>query len=239
MDQLGELLTQKTCEIERTQGDLHDWVHSVIDSSAGTVDTRRRFQLRKDFLAKKFVEEIRPLSLVADHFYKDRQDVGFRPVFGSGPFDAQIFDRSSSAVKVIPLEFTQANYDEKMYQRMLFLESHGSVPLTGPVIKTGTRSSGRLVKAVLQFVNCAQERTGQFNKIAEAARRKARGPRLPGTRLGIVYDGLHISKHQDFDQLYDFAVQNLVPVLGGFAFLYLIRSQGDHVFQIPLARAAY
>jgi hypothetical protein len=238
MKQVGDLLTQNSCETERTQGDLHDWVHSVIDASAGTVDTRRRFQLRKDFLAKKFVEEIRPLSLVADHFYKGRQDVGFRPVFGSGPFDAQIVDRSSSTVEVIPLEFTQANYDEKMYQRMLFLESHGSVPLTGPVIKTGTQPSGHSVKAVLQFVNCTQERTGQFSKVAEAARRKARGARLPGTRLGIVYEGLHISKHQHFDQLYDFALQNLVPVLGGFAFLYLIRSQGDHVLQIPIAMAA-
>ena len=238
MDQLGDLLTQNSCELERTQGDLHEWVHSVIDASAVSAEIRRRFQLREDLLAKKFVEEIWPLSLVADHFYKSRQNVGFQPVFGSGPFDAQIIDRSSSVVQVIPLEFTQANYDEEMYHRMLFRASHEYGLLTGPVIKTGTRSSGVSVKAILQLVNCAQDRTAQFAKIAKAARRKARGARLPGTRLGIVYEGLHISKQQDFDELYEFATKNLVPVLGSFAFLYLIRSQGDHVLQIALASAA-
>jgi hypothetical protein len=210
----------------------------VIDASAVSAGTRRRFQLREDLLAKKFMEEIRPLSMVADHFYRGRQDVGFRPVFGSGPFDAQILDRSSSAEEVIPLEFTQANYDEEVHHRRLFRVSHEYGPLTGPVIKTGTRSRGISVKASLQLVNCAQDRTAQFAKISESARRKARGARLPGTRLGIVYEGLHISKQQDFDQLYEFGMQTLVPLLGGFAFLYLIRSQGDHVLQIPLARAA-
>jgi hypothetical protein len=180
------------------------------------------------------MEEIWPLSVVADHFYKDRQDVGFRPVFGSGPCDAQIVDRSSSVFEVIPLEFTQANYDEKMYRRMQFRASHEYGPLTGPVIKTGTRSSDGSVKAILQLVNCTEDRAAQFSKITEAARRKAGRPRLPGTRLGVIYEGLHISKQQDFDQLYEFAMKNLVPVLSSFTFLYLIRSQGDHVIQIPL-----
>ena len=92
MDPLGELLTQKLCEVERTQSDLHDWVHAVIDASAVSADTRSRFQLRKDLLAKKFMEEIWPLSLVADHCYRGPQDVAFRSMWDSGPFDAQILD---------------------------------------------------------------------------------------------------------------------------------------------------
>ena len=238
MDRLGELLTQRLCEVKRTQGDLHDWVHAVIDASAVSAETRSRFQLRKDLLAKKFMEEIWPLSLVADHCYRGRQDVAFRPMWDSGPFDAQILHGSSSTVKVIPLEFTQAHYDQEMYHRMLHLASHGFVPLTGPVRKTGTRSTGISVRATLIAVDTAQDRAAQFAKIAEAARRKTRGTRLPGTRLGIVYDGLHISEQHDFDQLYEFTMKNLVPVLGSFAFLYLIRSQGDHVLQIPVASVA-
>jgi hypothetical protein len=62
MDRLGELLTQRLCEVKRTQGDLHDWVHAVIDASAVSAETRSRFQLREDLLAKKFMEEIWPLS---------------------------------------------------------------------------------------------------------------------------------------------------------------------------------
>jgi hypothetical protein len=186
MDPLGELLSQDSCELERTQGDLHDWGRSVIDASAVSAETRRRFQLREDLLAKKFMEEIWPLSLVADHFYKGRQDVGFRPVFGSGSFDAQILDYSSYVVEVIPLEFTQANYDEETYHRMRFRACHEYGPLTGPVRKTGTRSTGISVGATLVAVDTTQDRAAQFAKIAEASRRKARGARLPGTRLGII-----------------------------------------------------
>lgn len=235
MDPLGELLTQKLCEVERTQGDLHDWVHAVINASGVSAKTRSRFQLREDFLAKKFMEEIWPLSLVADHCYRGRQDVAFRPILNSGPFDAQILDGSSAPVEVILLEFTQAHYDQEMYHRMLHLASHGFVPLTGPVRKTGTRSTGISVRATLLAIDTAQDRAAQFAKIAEAAHRKARGTRLPGARLGIVYDGLHISEQHDFDQLYDFVMHNLVPILGSFAFLYLIQSQGDHVLEVPLA----
>ena len=238
MDPLQELLTQKLCEIERTQSDLHDWVRAVIDASAVSAETRSRFQLREDWLAKKFMEEIWPLSLVADHCYTGRQNVGFRPVFDAGPFDAQILDRSSSTEEAIPLEFTQAHYDQEMYHRMLHLAPHGFVPLTGPVRKTGTRSTGISVRTTLVAVDTTLDRSAQFAKIAEAAHRKARGGRLPGTRLGIVYDGLHISERHDFDQLYDFAMQNLVPILGSFVVLYLIQSQGDHVLQIPLANNA-
>lgn len=146
MDRLGELLTQRLCEVKRTQGDLHDWVHAVIDASAVSAETRNRFQLREDLLAKKFMEEIWPLSLVADHCYGGRQDVAFRPMWDSGPFDAQILDGSSSTVEVIPLEFTQAHYDQEMYHRMLYLASHGFVPLTGPGKKDGHRIDGNLGK---------------------------------------------------------------------------------------------
>lgn len=153
MDQLGELLTRDSCECERTQGDLHDWVHAVLLATAASAVTQNRFRLRQDWLAKKFMEEIWPLSLVADHCYRGRKDVAFRPVFGSGPFDAQILDRSSSIVEVIPLEFTQAHYGEEMYHRMLHLASQGHVPLTGPLTKRGTRATGISVKTVLETLD--------------------------------------------------------------------------------------
>ena len=62
---------------------------------------------------------------------------------------------------------------------MLHLVSHGFVPLTGPVSKTGTRSTGISVRATLVAVDTTLDRSAQFAKIADAAHRKAPGVRLP------------------------------------------------------------
>ena len=147
MESLENLLTREACEAERTQADLHRWVHAVLQASSETTERRNRFRLRQGLLEKRFMEEIWPLSLVADHCFSGRADVFFRPVLGTQPFDAQILDRSSATEVVIALEFVQAAYDDDMYHRMLHLRQHGHVPLTGPVTKTGTKRKGISVKA--------------------------------------------------------------------------------------------
>lgn len=237
MEDLERLLTRETCEAERTQADLHTWVHSVLLASSHTPETRDRFRLRQGFLEKKFMEEIWPISLIADHCYRGRNNVFFRSVLGDQGFDAEILDRSSGSETVIPVEFTQAAYDEEMYHRMLYIKEHRHVPLTGPVIKTGTKRRGITVKVELEAVDHDRGRSSQFEKIEQAARRKAEGERLPETRLGIVYEGLHISDQEDFDLLRELAVQRLSPLLGSFAHLYLIRSEGDHVLQLSIKNA--
>jgi hypothetical protein len=184
------------------------------------------------------MEEIWPFSLIADHCYRGRGNVFFRAVLGNQGFDAQILDRSSGTEKVIPIEFTQAAYDEEMYHRMLYMKEHGHVPLTGPVIKTGTKRRGITVETELEAVDHERGCSAQFEKIEQAARRKTVGKRLPEARLGIVYEGLHISGQEDFDRLRDLAVHRLTPLLGSFAHLYLIRSEGDHVLQFSLKNAA-
>ncbi len=236
MKALEYLLTRESCEVERTQEELHAWVHQVLSAGAASAESRNRFRLRQDFLAKRFMEEIWPLSLVADHCYEGRKDVAFRLVFDVGPFDAQILDRSSSMPEAIPLEFTQAHYDEETYHRLLLLASQGHVPWTGPVTKTGTRATGISVNAVLEFVDSSQDRAAQFAKIEEAVRRKAKVARPFGARLAVVYEGLHIARQQDFQQLREFALHRLVPLLGPFAHLYVVRSEGDHVLEITAAR---
>ncbi|MGH7409887.1 MAG: hypothetical protein ACREJ6_02325 [Candidatus Methylomirabilis sp.] len=184
------------------------------------------------------MEEIWLLSLIADHCYRGRSNVFFRAVLGNQGFDAQILDRSSGPEKVSPIEFTQAAYDEEMYHRMLYMKEHGHVPLTGAIIKAGTKRRGIAVEAVLEAVDHDRGGSAQFEKIEQAARRKAEGERLPETRLGIVYEGLHISGQEDFERLRDLAVQRLTPLLARFAHLYLIRSEGDHVLQFSLKNPA-
>lgn len=186
---------------------------------------------------KKFMEEIWPLSLIGDHCYRGRSNVFFRAVLGDQPYDAHILDRSSRTEKVIPLEFTQAAYDEEMHHRMLYMKQHGHVPLTGAVIKTGTKRRGITVEPPLVALDHDQGRLAQFKRIEREARKKALGERLPETRLGIVYEGLYISDQEDFDRLHRLVLQTLAPLLRSFAHLYLIRSEGDHVLQFPLKNA--
>ena len=238
MEPLKILLTPKACESERTQADLHEWVDAILHASSQTAELRSRFRLREGFLEKRFMEEIWPLSLIADHCYPGRTDVFFRPVLGSQPFDAQIRDCSSANELVIPLELTQADYSQEMFHRMLYLEGHGHVPMTGSITKTGTKQKGISVRAEIEAVKHKHGRTGQFDKIHRAACRKADGDRLPATRLGIVYEGLHISTVEDFYELRRLAVRVLKPLLANYTYLYLIRSEGNHVLEVALDKAA-
>ena len=53
MDRLEELLTQRLCEVKRTQGDLHDWVHAVIDASAVSAETSEQVPASGGLARKK------------------------------------------------------------------------------------------------------------------------------------------------------------------------------------------
>ena len=79
---------------------------------------------------KKFMEEVWPLALFADAFYKGRREILFQPVLGWESYDALVLEVSSDKI-AHHLQITQSFDGYQNHLRMLHLEEHGRAPVTG------------------------------------------------------------------------------------------------------------
>src|SRR5712671_2779530 len=123
-------LTEADLEQPRTQSELRKCVDDLHRRFSETNEGKRAVRLRRGHLVKKFMEEIWPLALFADAFYRDRSDVRFRPVIGDQPsYDALLIEAGRPQHH---LEITQAFDGQQNHLRMVHLGEHGRAPVTGP-----------------------------------------------------------------------------------------------------------
>src|SRR5712671_6308546 len=127
-------LTEADLEQPRTQSELRKCVDELHRRFSETNEGKRAVRLRRGHLVKKFMEEIWPLALFADAFYRGRSDVQFQPAIGNQSYDARLFEASTHRV-LHHLQITQSFDGYQNHLRMLHLDEHGRAPVTGLKLK--------------------------------------------------------------------------------------------------------
>src|SRR6267378_1611894 len=201
-------LTKTDFERRRTQAELRDWVDNLHRSFSHTIEGKRALRLKKGHLVKKFMEEIWPLALFADAFYRGRS------------YDARLFEASTHPV-LHHLQITQSFDGYQNHLRMLHLDEHGRAPVTGPKLKKD-KTSGHVQETWPEAV-CHEHLLAQtFEAIRTAVQGKSRMRYESDTSLIVEIEDHHIHSESDRRTLDDFARSTLVPVAARFATLYFV-----------------
>lgn len=181
-------LTKSDFERPRTQAELRKWVDDLHRRFGQTKEGKRTVRLKQGNLVKRFIEEIWPLALFADAFYKGSPDVLFKPTVGSQSYDALLIDASTHHV-LHHLQITQAFDGYQNYLRMLHLEAHGRAPVTGPPLKKD-KASGRVRETWPEAVPHDRVLAQTFEDIHEAVRRKSKMRYESDTSLIVEFEKL-------------------------------------------------
>lgn len=227
------ILNKTDLEWPRTQAELRAWVNDLHQKFGQTKDGKRAVRLNRDDLVKKFKEEIWPLALFADAFYKGRTDVLSKPVIGNQSYDALILKVSAhaSANEVLHhLQITQSFDGYQNYLRMLHLEEHGRAPVTGAMLHKD-KATGRVPKTWPEAVSHDRVLAQTLNTIHDAVRRKSRMRYESDTSLIVDFEDNHIHSESDRRALDGFARSTLVPAAANFAALYLVSDRERLAFK--------
>lgn len=154
--ELTTILEKKDMAKERTPKELAFWCKKKIDELGSFPETSRASLLRKG-PAKKFHEEIYPLSLLSNRLYPNRPGIRCIPnMDDSENFDAIIRDYSFDPPYDLKVEFTKAKDENAGHEeqlRMKYFIEHGRVSLTGPIKFSGTERSGHKIEVKPEFVS--------------------------------------------------------------------------------------
>jgi hypothetical protein len=196
---------------------------------------KRAVRLKQGDLVKQFIEEIWPLSLFADAFYRGRPDVLFKPAVGNQSFDALLIDASTHCI-LHHLQITQSFDGYQNYLRMLHLEEHGRAPVTGPGLEKN-KASGRVRETWPEAVRHDQVLAQTFKAIQVAVWRKSRMRYESDTSLIVEFEDNHIHSESDRRALDEFARSTLVLAAAHFAALYLVSDRERLAFKYNIRAA--
>ena len=223
-------LTNTDLEQPRTQAELRKWVDDLHRRFGQTNEGKRAVRLNRGKLVKKFKEEIWPLALFADAFYRGRSDVLFKPVIGSQRYDAQLVEAGHPQHY---LEITQAFDGHQNHLRMVHLDEHGRAPVTGPKLEKD-EASGSVRETWPEAIRHEHLLARTFAAIQEAVRRKSLKPYGPHTSLIVEIEDDHIHSESDRRTLNDIAHSTLVPTAARFAALYLVSDRERLAFKYEI-----
>ncbi|MFQ5937847.1 MAG: hypothetical protein ACE5LB_15700, partial [Acidiferrobacterales bacterium] len=112
-----QVLSAADYETERTPQELIRWVE---DKSRlfGQSEDGKNYVRSREGLARKFIDEIYPLSHLARHLFEGRLDVVCKPSLGDEEFDAVIVDYRDRPLRIHKLKFVHAihAYDEYLHR---------------------------------------------------------------------------------------------------------------------------
>ena len=228
-------LTEADLEQPRTQSELRKCVDDLHRRFSETNEGKRAVRLRRGHLVKKFMEEIWPLALFADAFYRDRSDVRFRPVIGDQPlYDALLIEAGCPQQF---LEITQAFDGHQNHLRMRHLVQHRHAPVTGPNL-VQDKLTGSMPETWSDTESHEHLLARTFATIQEAVHRKSQKPYGSQTSLIVEFDDNHIHTESDQRILNDFVRSTLLVRSGTrFAALYLVSDRERLAFKYEFRAA--
>jgi hypothetical protein len=213
-------LSEADLQRPRTQAELRAWVDQRHDQFGRTEEGKRAVRLNKGNLVKEFIEEVWPLALFADAFYKGREDFLFRSFLGCESYDALILGASSCKI-MHHLQVTQSFDGYQKHLRMLHLEEHGRAPLTGSKLQKDG-ATGRVPETRPEAVEHDQLLQQTFEHIRGAVQRKSQMRYEANTSLIVEFEDNHIHSESDRVALDSFARSILIPAAVNFSALYLV-----------------
>jgi|SRR5882724_528676 len=225
-------LSKSDLQKPRTQADLRAWAYDLHDQFGSTEEGKRAVRLNKGNLVKAFNEEVWPLALFADAFYKDRTDVLFQPVVGYESYDAFIIEASGRRT-LHYLQITQSFDGYQNYLRMLHLIEHGRAPVTGPKLQKN-KAAGSVQETWPEAVPYDKALQESFERIECAVERKALMRYEANTSLILEFEDTHIHSESDRAALDHFARSTLVPRAAHFGALYLVSDRERLAFHYEI-----
>jgi hypothetical protein len=208
--------------LERTPSELQQWADAKLAELNNTPALKEDILLRKG-LAKKFYEEICPLSYFANRQYANRPGIRCKPNLNNESYDALVIDYHQNPIQIHKIEFTQAidGYDDN--SRMISFLEHGHVPLVGKVTRIGTKQSGLQIIVEDEVGDCAEIVDKELKLIADAAKRKAKKPYGKDVTLVIVFnDFIAFRTEEEITTLETFVRREILPLELNFASLFLL-----------------
>jgi hypothetical protein len=190
-------LTIEELQETRSASEFYTWVKKRIDLLAETDEGKSDLRLRKG-LCKELLEELLPIGLLCNTFFNMNPMVEITPVLGNQNYDALVRDKRQEPVNFSRLEVTQAHEGEDAHLRMLYLEKHGHVSLTGKVNKQGTKKTGLDIEVENVAELHVEILSEQIKQICSAIKLKMAKNYNSGTGLLVIFvDGLAIQGRDD------------------------------------------
>jgi hypothetical protein len=228
-------LSEPALQKPRTQADLREWVDGLHGQVGSIKEGKRAVRLNKGNLVKKLKEEVWPLALFADAYYKDRTDVLFQPVHGYESYDALIIEASRQRT-LHHLQITQSFDGYQNYLRMLHLDEHGHAPINGPKLQKN-KATGGVQETWPEAVRHDKALKESFELIQDAVDRKSLMRYEADTSLIVEFKDDYIHSESDRAALDHFARSTLVPRAAHFAALYLVSDRERLAFRYEIGVA--
>jgi hypothetical protein len=185
-----DILSEAEMAKERTPQELAIWVeerHSLFRTSKES----RKYCREGRGLAKKFIEEVIPLSIFASRCYAGRSDIKCIPNLGNENYDAIIYDYSFTPPSELKVEITYAvdGYDQALRKEVLHRD--GGVFITGEINKdTSTKHKDRKIEVVPSAIKSEGGLENLLLLIKKAAEGKSNKPYGSQHILLIVFSNL-------------------------------------------------
>lgn len=224
------IITISDAEKFRTPGELDAWVDRKCRIFSATRVGRRAVRLNKHRSAKWLMEEIFPLSRFARVRFAGREDVALRPLRGNQPYDAEI--RSAADLLYRRMEITHSGLNRDEHLRMVFLEKHGHVPMTGSVSSTRDRFGKEVVEAELEARSHTSLRDEMLADVLERVRMKSKKRYGPDVALLVAFSPLGKPLKDDQEAYAAFARSELREFASRFPDIFLVSTFGDYVSSV-------
>ena len=244
MNTLEKILTREECEQTRTTQNLGAWVDEKITlfhMLSKKNDVIKRKLLLHEGIFKKFYEEIYPLSLFAQHYYKGCTDIFFKPEIGNQNFDAIILDCLKEPIHEI--EITQAHAGHPEYLRMKYFLKHGHVNPLGDVVYSGTKRSGHVIVVENEAIDHPKIIEDSLILIEKAIRKKANRSKNNhniDTLLLIVFDDFIAfrpdGKEEERKILVKFINDKIYLLKPNFDRVFLVGWSGKSFYEFSLSK---
>lgn len=227
-----QFITAEDLSQRRSCAAYADWLEGKLSKIGGSEEGKRAFREREGHL-KEFVCEALPIAIICDRFFERSGSVFVTHVIGSQNFDAIIEDNRADPSGLEYLEITQAseNFDSK--HRMIYLNTHGSVPLQGDLNVTrgaNGQPSVEIGEPVAQPHN--QITTKILDDILAAAEKKAVKEYPENTALVVVFDpGPAFKTPEDESLLDDLMNTRALPQLRNFKAVFVSAGDGGKLWR--------
>jgi len=211
-----------------------------FDETESLVPTCKAFHLRQGRLLKPFLREMLPLRhFLANKMGLNATRVFCKPYLGNQPYDARIIDLSQRLMRCNQIEFTEA-VNEEDHWRDVYCCEHGSVPITGPIKKSGTKRKGIAITADWGASRSSEILPRAKKLIKKVARNKSKKTYGPRTWFVIWF---HVPvpthfQHEDVRELRRFAVKHIASMVNTEKlFVLFIGSRTEELVEIPIPDA--
>ncbi len=182
---LENCLTENEISQHRTAGEFIKWFEQKLAITKEYREELKEQNILHKGIAKKFYEELFPLYRLAQRKKDEWDDVKITYVMGDQNFDVKLESSNESVPKYI--EMTQADRDETVHLRMLYFLEHGTVSMTGPVTKEGTKRTGLQISVEDEMVESGESISEKIDLIRKAIDRKTKVMKRPDMTALLVY----------------------------------------------------